>query len=240
MSSNDKKRLDLSESKLLLTEHQIDFYVDSLKTLIPGCNVQKSMVYSFGDHSFHVTRYSHQGKPVMYVERGSSGDSVNFEKHYYLKDKNVALLTESSFTESSEYPFSYSEVFFKEGEVFFLAQRKGMTPGDHQAQPCRKTNMKPKINSASILAMFEDALGQRGKFDLVFEGITKCSTSKYLVFAAKDVDGFRAPVKVDRDDEFIRELSNNPMRYKGERLKISWAMSDKNQATYKTGELRRD
>jgi hypothetical protein len=120
-------------------------------------------------------------------------------------------------------------------KTYFNLKEKQYTSVKVNSDPAEttKATLRPVL-----LSFFEDALNGKGKFDLVFEGIAKCSKAKYLIFSSKEVNSYRAPVKVEMADEFIKEVTSNPLRYYGEKLDINWGVNDSNEVIYEAGKLR--
>lgn len=228
---------DSPELRAMSSEYEINLYADSIDALLPHCKVERSMVYSLGDYSFHVNKYSYKGEAVLYREWGSSGEYGNTDKRYYIKDRDVSFLVENTFTPTASKPYSFLKAYFKNGEVFHAKQINAPTKqalSNLDFEDVHYTGYKP-VN----IALFEDALSQQGKFDLTFERIIECSTARYLIFSNNGFNSYRAPVKVENTDEFIQEIASNPLRYKGKKLDISWGLSDSNEVIYTHGKLKK-
>ena len=82
-----------------------------------------------------------------------------------------------------------------------------------------------------------DAIYQRGQFDLVFDGITEYPKAKYLIFSRNNINAYRAPILVEKEDDFIKAISLNPEKYRGRKLKITWTLRNPNEAVYVSGGL---
>lgn len=228
---------DSPELRALSSEYEINLYADSIDALLPFCKVERSMVYSLGDYSFHVNKYSYKGQAVLYREWGSSGEYGSTDKRYYIKDQNVSFLVENSYTPTASKPYSFLKAYFKDGGVFHAKQVNALTKqalSDQDFEDVEYTGFKP-----ANITLFEDALSQQGKFDLTFERIIECSKAKYLIFSNNGCNSYRAPVKVENTDEFIQEIASNPLRYKGEKLDIVWGLSDSNEVIYTNGKLKK-
>jgi len=193
------------------------------------------MVYTLGDYSFQVSKYLYNGKAVLYVEQGNSSEYGSVEKRYYVEDNIPALLVERSVdnTKASK----YSNTYFRQGKVFVTEQNSEYKTIEIQDVSFKDSDLKT-ADHYNTLDTYEDALNQRRKFDLFFEEIAECPKAKYLILSRKETNSYRAPVKIEVEDEFIRELYSNPLRYRGEKLDIVWRTNDKNEAIYSQGRLK--
>lgn len=227
----------LPEVGYLSTENEINIYTDSLKSLLPFSKEFKSMIYSLGDYSFQVRKYMYKGQPLLYIESGDNGEYGKTENHYYIKDGKLTLVVENFFTNTGPKSFTSRKIYFNEGKMMYAEQRSGLNRLDVQSKEYEKTDL-PVIDHIAQLTTFEDALNKRGRFDLVFEGITEYPKAKYLIFSKKEINAYRAPIKVENEDEFIHELFANPLRYKGEKLDINWNINGLNEAVYLSGKLQ--
>ena len=223
-------------SRDLATEDKIAVYADSINAVLPFCEETKSMVYTLGDYSFQVSRFKHHDKIVLYIEQGNNGEYRSVEKRYYIEDNMPALLVERSV--DSRKSLRYSNTYFKQGKVFIAEQKSGSAKEMNIQNAGFKEASLEAVDHYQELETYEDALNQRRKFDLVFEEIAECPKAKYLILSRKEINSYRAPVKVEVEDEFIRELYSNPLRYRGEKLDISWKINSNNETVYLQGRLK--
>lgn len=212
----------------LWTKQFISSYADTVNKILPVSRKQNSLWYSKNHHSFQVTKYSYDGKPVLYIEKENNTAHGKTEKRYYIKDNRIALYTKTvidSTSNNSSPSATYS--YYRQDSLFraetFLDKR-GET-----------TNTSKTIGQSHLynhLAALEDALQQRGDFNLVFEGVTEYPKAKYIILSRNRINSYRAPLKVEKEDEFIHELRTNPDRYRGEKLNIRWHCANNNEVVY--------
>ena len=234
--NKDQIKSSLNSAAGQLLKENILSFADTVNNLSKGAIKQESLIYTLGDYSFYVSRYVRNSEVSLYIELGNSGDYGNTEKRYYLKDGQVVLLVHYSKNMMVYLPFITERVFYKNGQILYSDCRESKT-----WRELRSLNfMQNEIASQDIvedMKKLNDAIYQRGKFDLVFEGITEYPKAKYLIFSRDNFNTYRAPVLVEKKDNFIEALFSNPEKYKGRKLKITWALREPNEAVYVSGGL---
>jgi hypothetical protein len=228
----------LSEPQLL-NETQINIYAAKLNSLLPTARKLQSMIYTRGDYSFQITKYLNNGRPFLYVENGVSTSGGPVERRYYVRDKDLLYVLENQNTVATEPSFTTIRTYFRNNKLISAEKKAGLTRDELNASAFEQIAL-PKTSYYSHIPFFEDALNRRGAFELVFNSITECSKAKYLVFSNNEIDGYRAPVRVESEDEFIHELSSNPGKYQGEKMDIDWNLSPNNEIVYAAGKLQKD
>jgi len=221
----------------LSTVHDINHYADSVNSLLPVSRISKSLVYYLGDYSFQITKYVKDNKPFLYIEDGNGSEHGNSRKYYYIKDNAINLIIESTSTLHDSTPFKTIKSYLKGDSVFYTHEKKGGDKSLTKNRPFTEIQTKP-FTTITLIGFFEEALNQRGKFDLVFQGIADCAKAKYLIFSKDEFNAYRTPIKVELEDEFVHELSTNPLRYRGEEMDIDWHLDNNNEAIYKNGRLK--
>lgn len=219
-------------------ESAIKTYADSINQLIPALEKEVSLVYSSGDRSFSITKYMNNSLPVLYIEKVNSGDG-NTEKRYYIKKDKLLLYQVSSAPYNVVQSKALINAYFRNNILFYTEQKKAGDNTGPEKNPFIQTGPEPKDPLHDIPSM-EDALNQRGKFNLVFDGITEYPKAKYLILSRDELNAFRAVIRVDKEDDLIKELSSNPGRYDGVKLDLKWDVTDDNEAVYKGGGLKRN
>lgn len=220
----------------LSTRFEIDLYADSVNSLLPFCKRHKSVVYSLGDYSFSVSRYLHKGQVVLYIEHGDSGGKEKVVNKYYVRDNKPVLFVGRSFLTVDTQSLKQSKAYFENKRL--LQAEHGWRPSGEKRWTAAsdKADLHPHSRRIQLL---EDAIHQRGVFDLVFEGIAGCSKAKYLILSKHSINSYRLPIKIEREDEFIQALSSNPSHFKGKKLDIAWSVNSRNETVYESGKLRR-
>lgn len=222
-----------------LDEHGIQAYADSVNLLLPELEKRQSLVYTLGDYSFSIVKYMDNGRPVLYIEEGVGDESAGTIKKYYLKNDKLILYTEESQVYNTSAPYKSKRLYFRNNILFYAEQKTAQDSTELKKVSYDKINAGDSEPYANIFTM-EDALNQQGKFDLVFDGITEYPRARYLVLSKNEINAYRAVIKVDKEDDLIRELASNPSRYTGARLDIKWNINGDNEAVYKAGSLKRN
>ncbi|WP_207426528.1 hypothetical protein [Pedobacter sp. SYSU D00535] len=220
-------------------ENRLACYADSVDAILPHLSLQKSLIYQQGNYSFQVFKYMTNGEPVLYIERGSNGREGQVEKKYYVKDNRLALYEENAVTNNSTKPYVATKAYFKNNRLFYAEQKVALSDSGLQRVRFQKANLPATFNVPN-LSTYEDALTQRGNFDLVFEGIAESPKAKYIILGKSGYKGYRAPIRVANEDAFIHELSTNAYEYRGEKLEIDWEIGDTNEVLYESGRLSRN
>ena len=228
--------IPLPPATALSSEYEIDLFADSVISILAECDEARSMIYSRGNQSFQVKRYSLQGLPVLYAENSEGGELGKVQRRYFVKDGALVMIDEFSALVNGDTEGMALKSYFRNGQLFRATQTAGI---DSDIRPAQFKEAENRFEDyANKLLVFEDAINQRGRFDLVFQGIAANPKTKYLILSKDEINAYRAPVRVDADDEFIRELLSNPSRYRGEKLDIQWRLNELNEAVYAKGRLK--
>jgi len=211
-------------------------YSDTVDHLSNAASKQESLIYSLRDYSFHVSRYVRNSEVSLYIEHGNMGEQGHSEKRYYLKDGEVVLLTEHLVLARNEQPFRINRSFYQNGDLLYSDQKIGKTENELKTKEFRMSIL-PEGNIRADLKKLNDAIYQYVEFDLVFDGITEYPKAKYLIFSKNKFNAYRASVKVEKEDDFIRAIFSNPEKYRGRKFKINWDLRRPAQAIYVSGRL---
>ncbi|KAA8484683.1 hypothetical protein BDE36_4782 [Arcticibacter tournemirensis] len=223
-----------------LSATDIQAYADSVNLLLPQLEKQESLVYSLRDYSFQVAKYTENGKPLLFVEKGRNGESGIIEKMFYIKDGKLLLYSEmNKTTHSNSEPITLTNIYFRNNIAFYAEQKKASSEATLKTAAFKKAEPQHK-ELYSDLKHMEDALKQKGKFDLVFDGITEYPKARYLIMSKNEYNAYRAVIRVIKTDDFIRELSSNPSRYTGSKLDIDWTTNNDDEMVYVNGRIKRD
>ena len=221
------------------SRRSISQYADSIDKLLSKATRKSSLVYTLNDYSIQISKYMLQGKPVLYVEkRIDAGRGSRLEKRYYLKDDKLTLVTESSLPGNISRPYISTKAYFRNNLPFYAEKKAALSDSSLKAVSFQRTDLSEK-DQFSDLAVFEDALNQKGQFNLVFEGIADSPKAKYIILSGNNYNSYRAPIRVDDEDDFVHELSTNAYHYRGEKLDIDYLINDTNEIVYLSGKLAR-
>lgn len=234
--NTDQVKSSLNSAAAQVLKENILAYADSINNLPESAIKQESLIYSLGDYSFHVSRYIRKSEICLYIEHGKSGDYGYTEKRYYMKDGQVALLLHNSKNTQVYLPFKTERRFYKNGQIVYSDRREARTRKELSLLQFQQ-NEVPSEDIVYDMNKLNDAIYQRGSFDLVFDGIAQFPKAKYLILSKKNFNAYRAPILVEKKDEFIEALFSDPEKYKGRKLKITWALREPNEAIYVSGGL---
>lgn len=208
---------------------------DSINKISVRAQKQESLIYNLGDYSFFISRFIQNSEAVLYIEHGKSGEYGHTEKRYYLKNGMVILLEQSSKDNKVYLPFKTERTYYNKGQPIYSERREARTAGELSGM-----NFKQQPASGNILKdmkKLNDAMYQKGDFDLVFEGITEFPKAKYLILSKRNLNAYRAPILVEKKDNFIEAIATNPEKYLGRKLRITWDLRKPNEAVYVSGSL---
>lgn len=197
---------------------------------------QESLIYTLGDYSFYVSRYLKDSQISLYIEHGHRLGYGEIENRYYLKEGKVVLFIHDIYRSKDELVFKTVRTFYQNGEVLFSDQKTAKTK-EGLAKINYQTNDTPYANVAGDMQKLNDAIYQRGRFDLILEGITQYPKAQYLILSQNIFNAYRAALLIEKKDILIDLITNNPDKYRGRKLKVRWNIKDKNQAVYVSGSL---
>ncbi|WP_139125834.1 hypothetical protein [Arcticibacter eurypsychrophilus] len=216
-------------------ERGISRYGDSLDILVPEYEKKQSMIYTLGDYSFYITAYLNNGEPLLYIENGESNQYGHITKHYYLHKGKVILFKENHHNESIDFAYQSEREYFRNNVLFYAESKKGSNSSDFNAAPYNPVKGVTR-DLDSTVSFMTDALKREGKFNLVLEGITEDSRVRYIVLSRPGLGTYRTVIRVEKEDEFIRELVSNTEKFIGDKLHLNFDIID-NEAVYKSGSI---
>lgn len=218
-----------------LDEESINGYADSVKLHLSGFEKRESLVFSREEYSFYVTRYSSNGNPVLYIEH-ADGETGTIEKYYYVDQHQLLLFVEDIFNSYESPRYSSRREYFRNGVLFHTDIKSADDEATFRKAPRGQTDGS-KRNVPETLDNLEKAINREGEFDLTFEGITEYPRARYIVLSRNELKSYRAVIRVDKEDDFIRELVTNTDKYKRSPLNINWVIKD-GEAIYESGRIK--
>lgn len=217
-------------------QESIDQYADSISLTLKAYEKKTSMIYSRGDYSFYITKYSENGQPILYIENGVSGETGNTQMYYYLNNNEVVLYKENTYNASVNPHYKSLKEYFRNNILFNSELKEGRDLASFNASTFVKSQGNNRKVTEKILEM-ENAINEKAAFNLVFEGITEYPKARYIIFSKDGINPYRAVISVEKEDDFINELVTNTAKYKGADLDISWTIKD-NEAIYTSGRIK--
>ncbi len=228
----------LTQDSASLNQTSIQAYADSINQTLVNFEKQNSLIYSAGDYSFYVTKYSYNNNPVLYIENISSHESASTKNFYYLRNKSL-VLAEQQLRGNSEdsTAFTFSRNYYRNNTLFYSIKKIGKTE-----QEAAKAVFKPYLpevpNLRKDLDRIENALGQNGEFELFFAKVTEDPANRYIVLNSAKTGQYEAAIKVEKEDDFIKDLFARPETYKGQKLVLEWQLKDSTGAIYVAGKQK--
>ncbi|PWG81008.1 hypothetical protein [Pararcticibacter amylolyticus] len=235
---SDHPQAKLAPEANTLSEEDIKMYEDSVNLILPELQKQESLVYEQGDNSFYVIKYSHNGEPVLYVENEDNGEYGKSEKRYYLKERRLLLYTENTQSYNTSERLMQNRLYFRGNTLFSSLQKTGPDAKSLHSETLKAFTPKEREQYLEIPEM-EDALNQRGKFNLVFDGITQYPKARFLILSRGEFNSYRAVLRIEKEDELINELSSDPSRYTGTKFDLNWQINSEGEAVYTSGRIKR-
>lgn len=226
-TSKSKQDNELSNTAAIL------FYKDSIDKSIPALEKQRSLPYSVGDYTFLVTKYSRDNRTILLVEQGNSEEYGSSEKRYYLKSKNLVLYTECAAEKLKGIPYVEKRAFYNDG-IQFAAEAKKAADKLSLSKAAFKNTEPLIVDVKEAIRRYEQALNQTGQFDLSFDAIVEYPKASYIVLGHPNPNPYRSALLILKQDNFIKELINNPAGYRGRKLKMNWERKN-NEYVYVSG-----
>ncbi|MGY4385248.1 hypothetical protein ACVWYN_002286 [Pedobacter sp. UYP24] len=214
-----------------LSTQQIILYADSIDESLKSMENYVSLIYINGESSFHVKKYSSQGKPTMLVKyTGNEGLSGNSEKYYFKQDSLILIKQNSKLTKDREIIFSNKRVYIRKN-IPFLEEIKTASSVD-ALKPISfkeiKNNNLNTMNFQDTIQVLNDALAGKNSFELVFDQFIPGVEVGSLLLKSKIPGGYSANLNVHQKDDFIDSLAQYPSLFRNEKLKLKWTLINNN------------
>lgn len=228
MGSGDREFVD---------ENSINNYADSIDLNLSEYEKRESLIFKKEAYSFYVTKYSSNGKPVLYVERSDEGEAGSLERSYYVNDTQLLLFKEVIFSSFKTPRYRSVREYYRSNVLFHAEARQADNAAEFNAAKYAKVEgTKRKVNE--VLGSLENAIARKGEFDLTFEGITEYPKARYIILSRDEPQSYRSEIRVDIEDDLIRELVSNTEKYKRSSLDIEWKVKD-GEAYYLKGKIKK-
>ncbi len=212
---------------------------DSIENMLPFINKASSLVFQQHERSFYVNRYTYKGKPLLYVEHITDRNKSFSEKKYFLEKGKLILYSEVTRMQGSEQMLTQKRLFFKNNKMI-CAESLPMNSNGYSLHNLLKRIRPQRLDQFKDLQALEDAIRQRGKFNLGFERIAAAANVSFLILGRNEIDAFRAVLKINKKDDLIQELRENPIQYAGTRLELNYLITDNQEMIYLSGKEKHD
>ncbi|HEY1010011.1 MAG TPA: hypothetical protein VGE58_07870, partial [Daejeonella sp.] len=235
--NTDEAQTYHGREKIALIKEQIIAFSDSINTLVKGSIEQESLIYTINDYSFHVTRYVRGSDVSLYIEHGYSASSGRVENRYYLKNGKVVLYSHYLNNPQSLVPYKLVREFYDAGELL-LSDHKTAKTADELDSTAFVRRIARRTDRNTDIRTLNEAVYQRGAFNLSLEGITQYPGAKYLILSSNKVNSYRAALLIKKEDALIKSVIADPEKYRGRKVDLDWKLEEQNQALYVSGRLR--
>jgi hypothetical protein len=191
-----------------------------------------SLIYTTGDLSMYVEKYSNQDTPLLYKTYTANGNISRTVKSYYFKNDSLILVKERSqvMNEAAEV-YKDTRTYLRNNVTFRIDSRTASSAAALATLPYLQVqppeNKYPDENYASDIKSIKDAIAGTDKFELVFDNITTYPEAWYITLKSKNPNNYKASLLVNKKDAFIDSLLNTPSLFKEEKLKLRWKIEDK-------------
>ena len=217
-----------------LTPQQIVQYADSIETGLGVMDKSVSLIYQSGETSFHVEKYSINGKPLVILKQSiNEGISSNTEKYYFKNDSLVLIKQVASSTKASEHAIKDRRIYLRNNIPFkedLRAAANVKTLNTMPFQEYRNTKL-PATNYADSIQVMNDALAGVNNFEMVFDQYIAAESANFLLLKSKLPGGYTANIRVNERDPFIDSVITDPTVFKDTKLNFKWALQN-NEALY--------
>lgn len=220
------------------TEHSIKEWADSVNSLLSSFEKKQSLIFQKDNRSFYVVAYLDQGKPILYQENIGQAGETQIQKSYYIKNDNMIFFTEHKHTDKAPDSLNILNMYFR-NNVFFYAERIRGTKEMQHMERATSAISPTEQNKAQDRESLENALNQKGAFNVVFQGITEYPKARYIILSKDEVNSYRAVIRIDKEDEFIKELSSNTQKYTGVKLALDYDINNGEETIYRSGRIER-
>ncbi len=224
---------EISDNQSIISPEDIISYADSIDLHQEGINRQVSLIYSRGNQSFYVERYLKQNRSVLYVEHSNGTENGSSTSNLYLIGEKPVMLVKSFINRRTNKARTERYIF-----------TPGKTIADYKEAPYQDglTPFSPlsagSIDTEALLRKYEDAVDQKGDFDLNFEGIAEYPKARYLILSKPGYNTYRSAILLETRDEFINALAMSPEEYRGKKLLLDWRIRNDHEMIYISGKFR--
>jgi len=219
-----------------MTDKSILKFSGTIDRTLNNFKKEISLVYTTGDLSMYVEKYSEHNGGMLYKIYSTNGNISNTTKSYYFKNDSLILVKEQSNVRNEEGDV-YKDIrtYLRNNVTFRIDSRTAVSEEALQTLPfllVQPTDNKyPQEGFAADVKGLNDAILGADKFEMVFDNITTYPESHYINLKNKKLATYKASILVTAKDKYIDSLLSMPALFKDEKLKLKWKIEDK-EAVY--------
>jgi hypothetical protein len=210
-----------------MNEKSIQAFSVALDKASGKMNKAYSLVYTIGDKSLYVERFSNSAGDQLYVERVKNDLENSVNKYYFKKDSLV--LVSSTTIQNTEDGKVYKDIktYLRNYVVFKKSARTATSAQAILVQPYLGVQDKtPQQDFHDNIQKLNDALQQQNEFEMVFDNISSYPDASFVMLKSKSPNGYKASVQLAQKDQFIDSLINYPATFKDEKLSFKWKVKN--------------
>jgi hypothetical protein len=197
---------------------------------------ESSLVFSTGDLSMYVEKYSMFNGAMLYKTFTANGITSEILKSYYFKNDSLILIKEKSKLRNEEGEvFHNVRTYMRNNIIFKIDSRTASSAEAIQKLPYLTVqpagNKYPADSYADDIKVLDDALTGTDKFALVFDNITTYPEYHYINLKSSKTGNYKSAILVKSRDAFIDSLLTVPSVFKDQQLKLKWKIVDR-EAVY--------
>jgi hypothetical protein len=195
-----------------------------------------SLVFSTGDLSMYVEKYSMFNGAKLYKTFTTNGITSEIVKSYYFKNDSLILIKEKSKLRNEEGEvFHNVRTYMRNNIIFKIDSRTARSSEAIQKLPYLIVqpagNKYPAESYTDDIKVLDDAVNGVDKFALVFDNITTYPEYHYINLKSATTGNYKSAILVQTRDSFIDSLLTVPSMFKDQKLKIKWKIVDR-EAVY--------
>jgi len=219
-----------------MTDKSILKYTGSIDRTLKNFKKEVSLVYTTGDLSMYVEKYSEHNEGMLYKIYSANGTISNTLKSYYFKNDSLILVKDESNIRNEEGDV-YKDIrtYLRNNVTFKIDSRTAVSKEALQTIPYLTVqpadNKYPQEGYAADIKGLNDAILGADKFEMVFDNITTYPESHYINLKNKKLHTYKATILVQTRDAYIDSLLTMPAQFKEEKLTLKWKIED-NEAVY--------
>jgi len=215
-----------------MTDKSILNFTGGIDRTLNNFKKEISLVYTTGDQSMYVEKYSEHGEGMLYKTYSFNGNISNTIKSYYLKNDSLILVKEQSNIRNEEGDvFKDTRTYVRNNVTFKIDSRTAISEEAIQTLPYLLVqpteNKYPKEGFTADIKGINDAILGADKFEMVFDNITTYPEFYYINLKNKKLNTYKSAILVNTKDAYIDSLLTMPALFKEEKLKLKWKIVDK-------------
>lgn len=195
-----------------------------------------SLVYTTGDLSMYVEKYSAYHDAMLYKTYATNGLTSEMVKSYYFKNDSLILVKEKGKLRNEEGEVYHdARTYMRNHIIFKMDSRTASSAEAIQKLPYLPLqpagNKYPVESNIEEIGVMNNAVLGADKFEMVFDNITTYPEYLYINLKSKKQGNYKSAIRINSKDAYIDSLLNMPALFKDQKLKLRWQIADK-EAVY--------